>query len=311
MSVTYGLALGHSFTHRDFDVALACGQQTFLASVGTLAARYLRNRDDIDLVLDSWAWPIKNPQRPCYDAWWQELRGWREGAQQYGNMAYCIAYDFLGHQADTQRLYDETMRRMADRGVEDLPLVPVLQYPSDPATITRDVLEGWAGRRHDLTNGPGGRVIRPLYALGGLVPTKGSVESIEWVTTIAHEIAALIDDEVIPAENAGIHLLGSTRRAYIEPFAALDVPVYCDTSTPGQQAQAGEAALKWGYSPRYGLPRDLLSRSRYARFAFWLCRERDRAGLEWTTPDLEWLEELRGLPTVLKPYHVDIFELPA
>jgi hypothetical protein len=304
--ISYALATGHSFSLRDIDVALACGQRQFLAIVATLAASYLRTLDNIEVVLDSWAWPIHNPDRPSFNAWWQELRGWRDGRGTFGNLRYAIAYDQIGNPTASAVAYHEAMGRMADRRVEDLPVVPVLQYPSDPRAISVDVLLSWAGQRDDLQDG-GGVVTRPAYALGGLVPQKGSTASIAWVTAVARELAQLISAEGIDPTFLGIHLLGSTRRAYVEPLAALGVAVSCDTSTPAQQAKAGAAALRWGYSPRYGLPPDLLQRSRYARLAFWLCRERDRLGLAWTTPDLAWLEELPRLTPILKPQQVDLF----
>jgi hypothetical protein len=304
--ISYILATGHSFSLRDIDVALACGQRQFLANVGTLAARYLRSLADADVVLDSWAWPLNNPDRPSFDAWWQELRGWRDGPDTFGNLWYAIAYDQIADPRASATAYHETMGRLADRGIEDLPVVPVLQYPSDPRAISLDLLVSWAGQRDDLVNGHG-VVTRPAYSLGGLVPQRGSAASILWVESVARELAYLIDDEGIDPACLGIHLLGSTRSAYVRPLADLGVPVSCDTSTPAQQAKVGAAALKWGYSPRYGLPAELLQRSRYARLAFWLCRERDRLGLAWTTPDLCWLEGLPQLTPVLKPQQVDLF----
>jgi hypothetical protein len=37
-----------------------------------------------------------------------------------------------------------------------------------------------------------------------------------------------------------------------------------------------------------------------------LCREADRLGLTWTTPDLTWLEALPTLTPLLKPRQVDL-----
>lgn len=303
---SYIFACGSNVTLRDLDVALACGQRSFLASVGTLASRYLRALAGVAVVLDSAAWPPTNPARPGFDAWWQALRGWRRGPGDYGNLRYALAYDTIGDQAATGRRYHSTMGLMGDRALGDLPVVPVLQYPGDPRAIGVDLLHGWAGRRDDCCAG-GGAIGRPAYALGGLVLQRGSATSVAWVEAVAGELAELIDAEGIDPTLLGLHLLGSTRQAYVAPLAALGVPIAGDTSTPAQQAQAGAAALAWGYSDRYGLPYDLLVRSRYARLAFWLCRERDRLGLPWSTPDPAWLEALPRLTPIVKPQQGDLF----
>jgi hypothetical protein len=286
---TYLFACGSHVTLRDLAVALACGQRDFLVNVGTPAARHLRRLHGVRVILDSAAWPPGNPRRPRFDAWWQHLRRWRDGPDSYGNLRYAIAYDTIGDAALSARTYGRTMGRMQDRAVRDLPVVPVLHFPNNPRTIGLDLLQSWAGQRDDLLNG-GGSVDRPVYALGGLVPHHGSQAAIAWVQGVAAELAHLIDDVGIDPALLGIHILGSARSVYCTPFQALGVPLWCDTSTPAQQAGFGAKALAWAYDDRYGLPRTLLERSRSARLAFWLCRERERLGLPWTTPDHLWLE---------------------
>lgn len=298
MPLHYAFACGGGVTLRDLDVALACGQRDFLVSVGTPAARHLRRLSGISVVLDSAAWPPDDPTRPSFEAWWQELRRWREAPDDYGNLAYAIAYDTIGQPARTQRDYVRLMGRVFDRA-GDLPVVQVLGCGQSSAALSLEMSQGWAGARPDLVEG-GGTLTRPAYALGGLVPQHGSREAVAWVRSIANELAWLIEEGVDP-NILGVHVLGSTRRVYLEPLAELGLPVMCDTSTPVRQALAGSAALAWGYSERYGLPYDLLLRSRYARIAFWLCRERDRLGLPWQTPDAAWLEELPALsPAVIR-----------
>ncbi len=106
------------------------------------------------------------------------------------------------------------------------------------------------------------------------MPQRGSRMAVAWVQAVADELADLIDEEGIDPAALGVHMLGSTRRAYLDPLLALSIPVTCDTSTPIRQALAGPAALAWGYTDRYGVPKELALRSRAARIAFWLCRER-------------------------------------
>lgn len=290
-------ACGGDLTLRDLDVALACGQRDLLVSAGTPAVRHLRRLPGVSVVLDSAAWPPNNPARPSFDTWWQALRAWRDGPADYGNLTCAIAYDTIGHAAQTQRDYTCLMGRVFDRA-GDLPVVPVLGFGGPPAAISLDILQGWAGARPDLVDGSADR---PAYALGGLVPQRGSRAAVAWVQAVADALADLVDAEGIDPDALGVHVLGSTRRAYLDPLLELGIPVSCDTSTPIHQALTGPAALAWGYTERYGLPHDLLLRSRYARVAFWLCRERDRLGLPWQTPDPSWLEELPGLtPTVIR-----------
>lgn len=288
MTLRYLFACGGAVNLRDVDVALACGQREFLVSVGTPAARHLRQLPGVSVVLDSAAWPPNDPTRPSFDAWWQGLRRWRDRPGDYGNLAYAIAYDTILNAARTQRDYTTLMGRVCERA-GDLPVVPVLGFGQPSTGISLDLLQGWAGARPDLIDG---NTDRPAYALGGLVPQHGSCAAVAWVQSVATELAWLIDEERIDPNLLGIHVLGSTRRCYLDPLIDLGVPVYCDTSTPVRQALAGAAALAWGYDDRYGLPRDLVLRSRAARVAFWLCRERDLLGLPWQTPDAAWLEEL-------------------
>lgn len=306
MPLTYSFACGGNVTLRDLDVALACGQRDLLASVGTATARHLRSLPLARVVLDSAAWPMHNPKRPSFDAWWQALRGWRQGPGAYGPLRYALAYDTIGDQPASSRRYHTTMGRMGQRAITDLPVVPVLQFPTSPRCIGLDLLQSWAGQRDDLVDG-GGAPDRPAYALGGLVPQRGAAAAVAWVRAVAHTLAGLIAAEGVDPALLGVHILGSTRRAYIDPLAALGVPVWCDTSTPAQQVKAGAAALAWGYTDRYGLPRDLLHRSRAARLAFWICRERDRLGLPWTTPDLAWLADLPHLRPIALPVQHPLF----
>jgi hypothetical protein len=95
MPIDYFFACGESVTLRDLDVALACGQRAFLVSVATSSAKHLRRLNHVQVVLDSAAWPPHNPRRPSLDTWWQELRRWREGPGDYGNLAYAMAYDTI------------------------------------------------------------------------------------------------------------------------------------------------------------------------------------------------------------------------
>lgn len=296
--IRYFLACGGDVTLLDLDVALAVGQRDFLVSVATPAARHLRALDGITAVLDSGAWPPGNPSRPPFDAWWQEVRRWREGPDDYGNLAYAIAYDTIGDPLATARDYRSTIGRIFSRA-PDAPIVPVLGFGQEPESIGVTITEGWEGVRPDLVDG-GGLFIRPAYALGGLVPQRGSAEAVAWVHRVGQVLARLAEDGWC-ADALGVHLLGSTRRAYLGAFVEAGIPVRCDTSTPIRQAMAGEKALSWGYTSAFGLPRELLSRSRYARVAFWLCRERARLGLPWTMPDPDWLEELPRRTPVVKP----------
>ena len=304
-TLRYFLAIGGDTTLRDVDVAIACGQTDLLVSVGKPLARHLRGLPGVRVVLDSAAWPPNDPARPSFDAWWQLLRGWRQDAQDYGNLRYAIAYDTITDGARTQRDYHRLMGRMDERSTPDLPIVPVLGHGAWPDALALDALQGWAGTRDDLVNGDGG-TDRPAYALGGLVPERGSARSIQWVTQVAAVLEDLIEEEGVDPALLGIHLLGTTRPAYLAPLRRLGVPVACDTSTPMLQARAGDAALAWGYTDQFGLPLALLRRSRFARVAFWLCRERSRLGLPWTTPDAAWLEELPHLTPIVLPQQLTL-----
>ncbi|NTU85835.1 MAG: hypothetical protein HGA45_41975 [Chloroflexales bacterium] len=301
------IACGEAVTLRDLDVALACGQRDFLLSVGTPSARHLRTMKGVGVVLDSAAWPINNPHRPPFEAWWQELRRWREGPGDFGNLAYAIAYDTINNPQQTARDYAATCGRIFERA-PDQPIVPVLGFGQSPETLAWDVEVGWEGMRPDLVDSDG-TFERPLIALGGLVPQRGSKEARVWVERVADVLADLIDDGW-EEDALGVHILGSTLQTYIQPLAATGITVRCDTSTPAQQARVGDMALKWGYTDRYGLPLPLLRRSRFARLAFWLCRERDRLGLPWQSPDHAWLEELPGLTPIVLHHQHDLFDMP-
>jgi hypothetical protein len=307
--ITYSLAIGGDTTLRDIDVALACGQQDILISVGTPIARHLRGLPGVNVVLDSAAWPIDNPERPSFDAWWQMLRSWRQGRQDYGNLVYAMAYDTIGQASKTEKDYNKVMGRINER-CPDLPIVPVLGHGLHPSLLSIDVLQGWAFERDDLVDGDG-TMDRPFYALGGLVPERGSKRSVEWVKQVAHELAYLADEEGIDPEFLGIHLLGSSRTEYITPLCEVGVEIWCDNSTPMRQARAGDASLSWAYTDKYGLPMPLLQRSRFARIAFWLCRERDKLGLDYTVPDHAWIEELPNLTPAVKVEQFSLFDMPA
>lgn len=300
----YFFACGGSVTLRDLDVALACGQRDFLVSVATPAARHLRAMRGISVVLDSAAWPMSNPGRPPFEAWWQDVRRWREGPGDYGNLAYAIAYDTIGNWPQTERDYAATAGRIFERA-PDTPIVPVIGYGQPPELITYGLAVGREGMRPDLVDGDGS-LVRPAFALGGLVPQRGRRAAVAWVRSVARVIADLVDDGW-GDEALGVHVLGSTHTPYMRALADAGITVRCDTSTPIQQALAGEAALAWGYTPRYGLSRELLARSRYARVAFWLCRERDRLGLPWETLDPRWLEELPSLTPIVRPQQHPLF----
>lgn len=304
MPAHYILAIGGDTSLRDIDVALACGQTSLLVSVGKPIARHLRKLPEVQVILDSAAWPINNPKRPTFEAWWQLLRSWRQDENNWGNLHYAMAYDTILAAAQTQRDYNRVMGLMSDR-TPDLNLVPVLGHGQPPISIALDVMNGWAGMRDDLVNGEG-IVERPAYALGGLVPERGSARSIQWVEEVAATLEQLIEEEGVEPDYLGIHLLGTTRKEYIEPLEAVGVQVYCDTSTPMRQARAGDSSLSWGYTDKYGLPLEFLRESRPARIAFWICRERDRLGLPWTVPDLGWLEELPSLTPIVIPQQLSL-----
>jgi hypothetical protein len=304
----YILALGPSPTQRDIDVALAVGQRWFLASAGTLAARYLLALpDDLDVhvVLDSYAWPIDNLRRPRFDGWWQHVRGWRRGPGDYGRLGYAIGYDVIGDPVATNGYYRQTLSLMARRELPDLPMVPVLTYGDNPAGLSVDMLYGYAGVRDDLVSESGERE-RPFYAVGGLVPQRGNKASVAWVQSIADELAGLCtdsgeDEALCDPQFLGVHLLGSTRPDYWRALESVGLRVWCDNSTPLRQAGFGDEQLAWAYTDAYGLDQDLLHRSRFARVAWWLCRERALCSLPWTMPDPTWLEELPGLQPWVKP----------
>jgi hypothetical protein len=312
----YILALGPSPSLREIDVALAVGQRWFLASAGTLAARYLALLPDdlhAHVVLDSYAWPIDNPERPSFGAWWLHARGWRRAPGDFGRLAYAIGYDIIGDAAATNSFYRHTLSRLEQRRILDLPMVPVITYGSSPAGLAIDMLQGWAGVRDDLVDGSG-VIERPFYAIGGLVPQRGSAVSVSWVRSLAGELAGLCADGTEAEEplcdpgHLGVHLLGSTRPDYWRPLEAAGIRVWCDTSTPLRQAGFGEGQLSWAYTDAYGLGRELLAHSRLARVAWWLCRERDRCGLPWTMPDPAWLEALPHLqPRVRPAEQLDLF----
>jgi hypothetical protein len=297
----YCLAIGGAMTLRDLDVALACGQRHFLASVATPTVRHLRTIPDATVVLDSGAWPINNPQRPSLDAWWQELRRYRCGPGDYGNLAYALAYDHVGDPARSEEDSNTVMGKVFEReAAGDAPIVPVLQFPTSPQAIALDLECGWAGTRPDWVAGAGD-FARPVYALGGLVPQRGNVEAVQWVKDVAEILTDLID-EGWNAEALGIHVLGSTRQVYLDPLLEAGVPVWCDTSTPGRNAGFGIAAFGQNrYSDRYNIPWPLIKQSRFARLAYWLCRERDNLGLPWCSPDLAWLAELPTLSPITQP----------
>lgn len=275
---------------RDLQIARLVGQTHLLVPAGSLGARMLRHRHEFNVVLDSWAWPPHNPERPTLDGYWREVKTWRNGDGSW-RCDWFAAYDTIGDGGQTQQDYNTLLTMMDADDLADAPLVPVTHYPGVGAIdILVDYHLGHAGTRGDLVNSVDGCLRRPGYALGGLVPARYSDEADTWYGHLLAELEAATDDAdaayddwLLDPQLLNLHLFGVGRPSWV-----LRSPLVqsFDSSGPAQQARFGWPKIaQHGYTAIYGLTQAKLAHSREARLAYWLMHYRNAVGLPWTTVD--------------------------
>lgn len=310
MAPIFWFAIGARSSRADLDIALAVGQRELLIPAGAILEPTLRTLPGVSVVLDSGAWPPKNPERISLEAYARAILAWRQPDGGWGNLAWAASYDHIGDPGRTQRDYLRLLSLLADAGAADAPIVPVTQHPGPAATeILIDLWHGASGTRDDLHTGA---LTRPGYAVGGLVPvfhpTRTRVvrdQADTWVRTLLGELGSAVAATGIDAELLRLHLFGVTT-----PLVVQHAPLVIsfDSSGPARQASFGWQKIGRRFNPAFGFSAEKLQTSRLARLGYWLIRYRAAAGLPWQPiADARDIPDDRALPPVVQ----HMFELAA
>jgi hypothetical protein len=280
MPPTFYFACGARPRRRDIELALTCGQTAFLVPALSYAAGQLRRIPDVQVVLDSGAWPPVNPERLSRAAYARELRSWCAQA----GFAWACTYDTIGDAARTQRDHDWLLGQPWPG--DEPPIVPVVHYPDGNAhailaerLATLDMLDAEERRSAALGTWLGavdGPTDWPACAIGGLALARYARDAERWFDTLIAELDAA-DTLCVYARR--IHLLGVRRASW-----ALRSPLIqsFDSSQPARFAAYGGPARN---AERFGLSEDKLARSRDARLVYALCAIRASVGLPWQAPE--------------------------
>jgi len=312
MPPTFYFAWGRNPTLRDIDVTFAVGQRHFMVPVCSPASRHLINFPNVHVVLDSAAWPPGNPRRPSFSTWLQSIKWWYNHTIAYDppgscyerpvhraegpHLDYVIAYDHIGDPGQTQRDYWQLWRTTLWDDFPSLPLVRVLQYPCNADMTLAELRHAPVPMQFDQVDlGPD--LLRPAYAIGGLVPVNGTLQARDWLCQFLDTFQAATepgdDDDLdwpVLREFVTVHLLGIARPDMVNHPSGLVTA--CDSAGPAIRAGAGWQEIAPSYTDAYGLSPELLKRNRFARVAYWLCRYRDRLHLPWQRVEPVWLDEL-------------------
>lgn len=291
------------------------GQYDFLIPVGATITETLRQHPDVGVVVDSAAWPPDNPERPSLDAYVDDLLAWRHADGSWGNLNWAAAYDHIRDPGRTQQDDYRLLGALADAGAEDCPIVPVTHYPGDAVmTIFIDFWHGPAGARADVV-AHGGDLIRPGYAIGGLVPPLMPTQpravfdaATEWYADLVRELEQMVEEDGIDEGLLQIHVFGIGRPSFVlrSPLVSS-----CDSSGPVQMARFGWQNIQPRYNLRYGLSPEKLQQSREARLAYWLMEYRARLGLGWRPVRDKDFRDDRVKPQFVQHSLFDLLNAPA
>lgn len=301
MPPTFYFALGARPRRRDLTVALMVGQRHFLVPAGSPGAALLKQTPDVHVVLDSWAFPPGNTDRPSLPRYAHLVAGWHRenGATTIDRSGACfdwaLSYDTIGDaiasERDDLRLRElfETICRCLDP-----PIVPITHYPGPGAeTIIGDLLrdreECFDEREHaelaqraawDFIDAPDGPVDWPAFAIGGLVPARYARPAAAWYEQLIADLEAA---RSIDPFQRRIHLLGVGKPSWV---LCSPLVLSFDSSGPARLAMTGfDHGIARSYCAAYGLSIAKLRRSREARLAYHLAAYRARVQLPWQRVD--------------------------
>lgn len=301
MPPTFYFAIGARARHRDLAIALLLGQRHYLVPAGLPTDRLLARTPGVHVVLDSWAFPPGNADRPTLPRYAHLVAAWHArslaGAAQPDapRLDWALSYDTIGNpfasQRDEQRL-SRLLQSLCHS--PDPPLVPVTHYPGPGAAVSIGELlrdracclddEELAQARQRAAwvflDGPDGPTDRPACAIGGLVPAHYSRAATAWYARLIAELEAAA--ELDPFQRR-IHLLGIGKPAWV---CRSPLVLSFDSSGPARLAMAG---FEWGigraYTEAYDLSNSKLRCSQEARLAYHLIRYRAQVGLPWQRVD--------------------------
>lgn len=283
MQPLFYFACGARPSWRDIELAIACGQTTFLVPAGSPAAEMLRRQAGAQVMLDSGAWPQVNPSRLSLPAYARTVRGWCHEP----SFAWACTYDTIGAPAQTARDHAWLLSQPWPLG--EAPIVPVIHYPGgtaadilDELLLDAELLDESERRSTELgclLGAVDGPVDWPAYAIGGLVPARYSTHSSVWYQRL---IGALEAAKTLDPFTRRIHLLGISRPSWV-----LRSPLVMsfDSSMPARQASFGWEKIAPSYTDAFGLTPDKLKRSRDARLVYWIAWVRAAVGLAWQAVD--------------------------
>ncbi|MEN9938342.1 MAG: hypothetical protein RLZZ387_4921 [Chloroflexota bacterium] len=301
MPPTFYFALGARPRRRDLVVALLVGQRHFLVPAGSPGATLLQQTPTVHVVLDSWAYPPGNTDRPSLPRYAHLLAGWHCNhapvnlSNAGATFDWALSYDTIGDAVTSER--DEDRLRSLFAAIcpcVDPPIVPITHYPGIGAAAIIGDLRGdrdvcfdeqertEATRRQawgflDAADGP---TDWPVYAIGGLVPARYAREAAAWYEQLIAELDAA--SNLDPFQRR-VHLLGVGKPSWV-----LRSPLVMsfDSSGPARLATTGfDHAIARSYCPDYVLSIAKLRRSREARLAYHLIAYRARVGLPWQHVD--------------------------
>jgi hypothetical protein len=314
MPPTFYFAIGARARRRDLAIAMLVGQCHYLVPAGSPMARLLAQTPGVHIVLDSWAFPPGNTDRPSLPRYAHLVADWyarnlTSATQQEAPwFDWALSYDTIGDalasERDEYRL-SELLQTLCH--YPDPPLVPVTHYPGPGAeAIVGDLLRdrelcfddeeiaqmqqraSWA-----FLDAPDGPTDRPAYAIGGLVPARYARAAAAWYQRLIAELDAAA--ELDPLQRR-IHLLGVGKPSWV---CCSPLVKSFDSSGPARMALIGfERGISRAYTDAYGLSIAKLRRSREARLVYHLADYRARVGLPWQRVDEAVLLDDREAPAL-------------
>ena len=270
MTVRFYFAIGAAFRQADLAIALACGQRHFLVPAGTLAAERLRAVPDIHVMLDSQAYPPKNPRRISLAAYWRAVLGWRRALGDWGALDCFAAYDTIGDLTQTAR-DGRALQHLIDRDAPDAPLMPVAGYGMPIGTAVQAILAH-----------PAPAVGQPSYGVGGLAVARYSAAAEAWYSALIDALDAADDAQL---DGVRLHLFGIGKPSWVLRSTRGLVGSF-DSSGPARLAGVkGWRGIARRYTPIYGVSVEKLQLSREARLYYHLASYRRSVGLPWNCLD--------------------------
>jgi hypothetical protein len=297
MPPLFYFALGARPRRRDVTVAMLAGQQHFLVPAGSPGATLLRHTPGVHVVLDSWAFPPGNRDRPSLARYAHLIADWYQ-QNSVANLArngacfdWALSYDTIGDAVASVR-DDLKLQALVGQICRclDLPIVPVTHYPGPGADAIigdlcrdralcfdeRERAEVALHRAWHFLQIPDGPPDWPVAAVGGLVPARYARQAAAWYEQLVTELEAARDLDPFQRR---IHLLGIGKPAWV---LRSPLVVSFDSSAPARLAATGfDHAIARSYCEAYGVSVAKLRRSREARLAYHLIDYRARVGLAW------------------------------